>query len=1068
MAGSTVVLDHGGDGTPMNGSTKGYGMGAADGGRPGKRTIPHIDDITSVTVSIDAHAPVEKVIQQAENYLRQAESAKSFGREDWALKDYIRASTIVVDMLKKNKGWSSLQDNRNQHDRYQRLARRITALHGEFEKIKADIKADNARTGVQPTSSLPSTGQPTANGDAVRNRAKVGPLVGTEESGGATENGVPGAPNGAKSNGGPSRSVPPAVKTKPVIHPKPQSLHGNAIKSPTNGAAPTSKTTLDLAQRFANLRMSTSGAAQDPRIRTQAIVPPRASLESRDPPPRHQASVSLDTAILPELPKLPDAIYSPARGTVSNEAAQLPSSTPRGMFSRTNSMTSFQPTSKSSGTRSPPPEDYFVPAHSFGGSYASTPSAPKRPKPSLPTGDTITAQELVQYMQAGSKVLSILLIDIRSRQEFEEGHIMSQAIMCIDSEILLREHISASQIADSLVLAPTAEQLLFEKRHEFDLVVFYDAMSGSISQNPHTTEGKAILGLYNALVHFDFGTRGGSRMPKLLAGGIEAWTSLMGPVSLQTSGAVQSSGARKSLPIPRGFGQRRQKFVARPIQDPEEAKRWELTLDDMEAFSPIKTTDEFLRRYPAVSTLQESMTAPVSPTKPTLSLSMSDPSSYQEHLYSSLPSPPARPPPAVPRPNYSGLADTEDSQGPMLKLGAMAAASGSSKKRTGLHNPRFWCYANSSLQSLFSTAGFSAELSLGTWSEVYKVPKKADEKIQQPQLLIKFLANLFHWMQAGNFATMEAKSLMDYIRHVNGKNIDGTRRAEADTLGGKDQQDSQEYIHFIITHLHDETNLNRNKKWDETSNFEKDPRSTLEIALHYWTAYQVGNNSIVDKYFRGVEAVILQCDQCKQVTRNYQVFDFLCLPLQKNRNTISSLQECFEQLTHTERPEGITCEECEAKNSRSRRTRLARLPDRLILQLNRFRRDGAYVQQISKNRDRVNFPIRGLDMSPYFIDSFDRKVPDNSPNAELGKTHQFRGPFIYDLYAAIVHTGSTNHSGHYWSYAKDDSSRDVEDWWKLNDAQVSQIKVSDDEKGCGVFMEQGAEPYVLFYRRRNT
>ncbi len=138
-------------------------------------------------------------------------------------------------------------------------------------------------------------------------------------------------------------------------------------------------------------------------------------------------------------------------------------------------------------------------------------------------------------MQAGAKALSILLIDIRSRSDYEEGHIMSQATLCIDSEILLREDVSANQIADSLVLSPTSEQLLFEKRHNFDLVVFYDDSSDAINQKPQTSEERAALGLYNALVHFDFGGTGGSRAPKLLKGGIEAWTGLMGSVSLQTS-----------------------------------------------------------------------------------------------------------------------------------------------------------------------------------------------------------------------------------------------------------------------------------------------------------------------------------------------------------------------------------------------------------------------------------------------------------------------------------------------------------------------------------------------------
>ena len=752
MSGSTVVLGHGRNGSSMNGSAKPYGFGSGEGGHGGKKPFPHIDDITSVTVDIDPYAPIERVLQQAETYLRQAESSKSFGRPDFALKDYIKASTIVVDVLKKNKGWVSLQggDNKLQFERYQRLMRQIAGAHSDFEKIKADIKSDNARTGVQPVGSRPGSDRDVRNGTTAGLHSEVSA---------GKEKGTVNATQNAREHGSPARPGPPGSKAKPAVHPKPQALHGNAIKPHGQGAAPTSKAGMDLATRFANLRASTSNQVQDPRIRTQIIVPPPAPVSFQEAPPRQEhPTMSLESAVLPDLPKIPDAIYSPARGTVTNEAAQLPSSTPRGMFSRANSITSFQGAAsvasvgRNSGTFSPTPEDYFTPVVSYGA--VSVPSAPKRTKYTLPEGNTITAQELVKYMQAGAKALSILLIDIRSRQEFEEGHIMSQATLCIDSEILLRENVSATEIADSLVLSPTSEQLLFEKRHSFDLTVFYDDASTAIHQQPHSNEERAILGMYNALVHFDFDGAEGSKAPKLLKGGIEAWTSLMGNVSLQSSSSMSRN---PTPPVAQGLGARRPKFVAKPIQDPEEAKRWEQTLDDMEAFSPIRTTDDFLRRFPAISSLQESMVSPIRPARDDRALF--SPSLPKDDLYSSLPSPPTRPAPAVPRPNYSGLADTDNEQEPMIKIGK-ATATGEGKLRPGLNNPGVWCYGNSSLQALFATAGFSAELSSGEWTSLYTVPMKSDERIQHPQLLVKLLANLFHWMAVGKFKAMEAKTLM--------------------------------------------------------------------------------------------------------------------------------------------------------------------------------------------------------------------------------------------------------------------------------------------------------------------
>ena len=87
-------------------------------------------------------------------------------------------------------------------------------------------------------------------------------------------------------------------------------------------------------------------------------------------------------------------------------------------------------------------------------------------------------------MQAGSKDVQVLLIDVRSRHEFDDGHIMSQSTICIEPDIVQRDNISANEVSDSMVLAPTSEARLFERRHEFDVVVFYDHDSSSTAANP--------------------------------------------------------------------------------------------------------------------------------------------------------------------------------------------------------------------------------------------------------------------------------------------------------------------------------------------------------------------------------------------------------------------------------------------------------------------------------------------------------------------------------------------------------------------------------------------------------
>jgi ubiquitin carboxyl-terminal hydrolase 8 len=114
----------------------------------------------------------------------------------------------------------------------------------------------------------------------------------------------------------------------------------------------------------------------------------------------------------------------------------------------------------------------------------------------------------------------------------------------------------------------------------------------------------------------------------------------------------------------------------------------------------------------------------------------------------------------VPRHSHSGLADSHVEDNYIRATTIRPTLKRKNKTAVGLRNPGNWCYANSSLQALFATPDFSDELATASWVDMYKVPRKAGEAIDQPQLMAKMMANLFHWMQNGRFAVMEAKAFM--------------------------------------------------------------------------------------------------------------------------------------------------------------------------------------------------------------------------------------------------------------------------------------------------------------------
>lgn len=769
MAGMTTVPS-GNPGAHMANGSAGASLGgaASGGGKPGRKQplpLPHIDDITSVTIDFDRYTPMDKLLTIAEDLLREAETYRAFGgRIDMAMKSYIKANILLVDVVKKNKGWASLQaDNKAQRQRYNALVRQAQAGHGVFEHIKSEIKADNARSGVKPT--VHRT-QHAGVASAARAAPRDGRLP-LEDGGNSDEIPTP------SSSPGPSTDKPPVhlatesptthAKAKPSVRPKPDALHGNAIH-PSGVAARTAAE--DLNKRFANLRPPRSASqpslVQDPRIRTQPIVVPPTAQRRDAAVSAGRSSLQLETHSF-ELPKMPGAIYKPARGTVSTEAAELPSSSSR-RFSLARSLTSGSVNSTS--VRTP-----------LAGPGEESNDWSQRTKLAIPEGETLSVAELVRLMKEGSKSVSILLIDIRSREAFDEGHIMSQATICIEPEVLTRKNISASEIAESMVLAPSAEQVNFERRHGFDLIVFYDQDSTRIGTKQGNPDGAAVQGLYNALTYFDFAGDTSPKPPKLLEGGLDAWTSMMGSSSLVTTETsvgrplMSPTNARRSMYT----AARRKSHVSRPIQDPDEARRWEQSTNDPDTFKPAQNVEDFFRRIPPTSEVKESMvsapgTGTVDGHRSLLPPMLSPPGirTADGHYSGSpphIPAEPARPAPTVARTSFSGF-NGEDGRIEAKKLVPRSKGHRKGRQLVGLRNPQYFCYANSSLQAMFWTEGFADDLFTGRWARDYKVPMKGGEKIPNPQLLAKMLAQLFAWMEKALIHPMEARTLMVSIEHA--------------------------------------------------------------------------------------------------------------------------------------------------------------------------------------------------------------------------------------------------------------------------------------------------------------
>lgn len=992
---------------------------------PSRRTpFPHIDDLTSVAVDVDPHTPLRRMLDQGDLHMRQATTYNDFRRPDLALQEYIKAFTIAVDKIPKHKDYPSLKNDRGDLGRlYNALKMKITGHGGMFDKIKEEIKEDNRRTGVQSRKTELS----------LMNLPSVPSSLPSHANANGTDNGVKGSQsmrhnamtNGAAKGAG-DASPKSSHKPRPPVHPKPQALHGNAIDS-------TGKPSEDLASRFA-------------RLRTQ---------EATRAPAR---SATVDTSV-PAMPKVPDAIYSPARGTVTSEVANLPSSTPRGMFSRTNSIASIPCSSSARNSMDlmtrPVVTEQYATAHIFGNDLVMTsppPMAYRRIE--IPEGDCITSRELHEYMQKGSSVVRILLIDVRSREEFDEGHIMSQATICIEPAALSRGNVSAADIAESMGIAPDEEMEAFEDRAKFDLVVFYDQDSVLIPHRPsNKDEETALYSLHQALVHYNYGEelRNG---PKLLVGGVAAWVDLFGQRSLQesqTSVAIRDGVSRQrrltSSSRSRFEARRRSRAQTKALR-PEQIKMFEESIQDHDI---VRTTEDFLRRFPAASEIQQSMTSPA--TRGAFELQLP-------------PAPPTRPAPAVPRTSYSGLSSRDATTDVAYAKSSLASGGVQHLLGTGLHNPNVWCYANSLIQALVASPGFADVLKSEQWPRNWSPKSAKTENAMvkaRPQLMSRILGNLIQWLAKKQFPVMKALTLMNYCASIveNEKHDKNKKCSFGDPNA---QQDVTDFLFFIFDQLMLETNQAEDIGTTQPP-FQPGPGRLLPaISIAYGTYIRHEYQSVIDEYFRSTLIRSRECYTCKYVHQSPESNNILLVPVEgrADRNLAALIRDNNE----TPPIQGFKCSNCKQRTTATETSRFARLPKLLLIILQRFSEDGD-----RKINDPVSVPFDNLDLTDMSVprDEFRDATTATIPElAELPNLDGYVNPCVYDCYAIVMHAG-TKSSGHYTTLVRAADDR----WVFCNDDilternnatnQVEQDVSRNAAGGTSYFT-----PYLLFYRRRDT
>ncbi|KAF4518738.1 hypothetical protein B566_EDAN005191 [Ephemera danica] len=184
-------------------------------------------------------------------------------------------------------------------------------------------------------------------------------------------------------------------------------------------------------------------------------------------------------------------------------------------------------------------------------------------------------------------------------------------------------------------------------------------------------------------------------------------------------------------------------------------------------------------------------------------------------------------------------------------------------------------------------------------------------------------------------------------------------------------------------------------------------------------------DTLVQGIFGGRQSTSYKCLQCDFEYKTIDKFlDLqLALPAQESGLSIPDLISYFlqpEQLTGDNK---YHCRRCNQLQDATKTISIEKAPEHLILTIKRFCYEASTNQTV-----KIMVPVR---------------CPDT---IVLSSQH-------YELYAIVLHAGSSPHSGHYHSQAKSLT----DSWLWLNDEVVSDIQT---QEWCGA-----DTPYVLFYRQ---